>query len=202
MKTEQQSRQTNDFENYGTLVHLNLQAGVDHDHRINSIIVRERPFIGDLGLDADPDDKQLLIALGEVMGVAQPLTVNRISCMGRLAILWINDNSWLVLPRAGDHESVHQALCETFGSDLTLEESESGRLLAQLTPAAINYLLSSANTRRFSEQHPSDAALGQGVTILSLQETQDYDILVRKSCAESLWQWLQQNTQSQHLFKH
>jgi len=201
MTIEQHTLQTNDFENYGTLVHLNVQAAVDNDRRINSIIVRERPFIGDLALDAEPD-KQLLIALGEVMSVSQPLTVNRISCMGRLAILWVNENSWLVLPAAGAHESVTQALNETFGSDLNLEESESGQLSAQLTPAAINYLLSSSNTRRFSELSVSEEVLSKGVNILTLKETQDYDILVRKSCAESLWEWLQQNTQSQHSLKH
>ncbi|MCP4597547.1 sarcosine oxidase subunit gamma family protein [Neptuniibacter sp.] len=201
MTIEQHTLQTNDFENYGTLVHLNVQAAVDNDRRINSIIVRERPFIGDLALDAEPD-KQLLIALGEVMSVSQPLTVNRISCMGRLAILWVNENSWLVLPAAGAHESVTQALYETFGSDLTLDEPESGQLSAQLTPAAINYLLSSSNTRRFSELNVSEEVLSKGVNILTLKETQDYDILVRKSCAESLWEWLQQNTQSQHSLKH
>lgn len=202
MTIEQHSLQSKDFESYGTLVHLNVHAAVDQDRRINSIIVRERPFIGDLGLDTDPDDKQLLIALGEVMGVAQPLTVNRISCMGRLAILWVNENSWLVLPPAGAHESVYQALSETFGSDLILKESETGKLSAQLTPAAIHYLLSSANTRRFSELDVSEDMLTEGINILTLQEAEDYDILVRKSCAESLWEWLQQNTQPQHRFKH
>lgn len=198
----EQALQANDLENYGTLVHLNVQAAVDQHHRINSIIVRERPFIGDLGLDADPEDQQLLIAIGEVMGVAQPLTVNRISCMGRLAILWVNENSWLVLPPTGAHESVYQALHETFGSDLALHETRSGKLSAELTPAAINYLLSSSNTRKFSDQDLSEHSLSQGVNILTLQETQDYDILVRKSCAENLWHWLQQNAKSQRTIKH
>lgn len=202
MKIVQHTQQSKDYDNHGKLVHLNVHAAVDQNRRINSIIVRERPFIGDLGLDTDPDDKQLLIALGEVMGVAQPLTVNRISCMGRLAILWVNENSWLVLPPAGAHESVYQALHETFGSDLILKESESGNLCAQLTPAAIHYLLSSANTRRFSELDVSEDMLTKGVNILTLQEAEDYDILVRKSCAESLWEWLQQNTKPQHTFTH
>lgn len=182
----------------GTLVHLNLQAAVDHDSRINSIIVRERPFISDLGLDAEPEDKHLLIAVGEVMGVAQPLTANRISCMGRLAILWVNDNRWLVLPPAGAHESVYQALQETFGKDLALAEDDQGHLRAELSEAAIEYLLNSANTQRFSDLPLTGEQLAQGVSILTLKETQDYDILVRKSCAESLWNWLQQNSHQPH----
>lgn len=179
----------------GTLVHLNVQAAVDTDSRISSIIVRERPFIGDLALDAEPD-KELLIAVGEVMGVAQPLTVNRISCMGRLAILWVNANRWLVLPPAGAHESVTQALRETFGEDLLLVQEEDGQLNAKLTSAAIHYLLSSSNTQQFSDLPVTEAELSQGISIMSLHHTQDYDILVRKSCAESLWQWLQHNSTS------
>ena len=180
----------------GTLVHLNLHAAVNDNSHINSIIVRERPFIGDLALDTEPDDKQLLIAVGEVMGVAQPLTVNRISCMGRLAILWINGNRWLVLPPAGAHESVSQALGETFGHDLLLSEDEQGLLKADLSLAAITYLLSSANTQKFSNLQVTEQDIAKGITILSLKETQDYDILVRKSCAETLWNWLQHNNQA------
>lgn len=185
---------TNKATQGGTLVHLNIQAAIDNDSRINSIIVRERPFIGDLALDTEPD-QDLLIAVGEVMGVAQPLTVNRISCMGRLAILWINENRWLVLPPTGAHESVFNALRETFGEDLKLETSEEGSK-AFLNKAAIHYLLSSSNTQQFSCLPVTDVELSEGINIMSLQDTKDYDILVRKSCAESLWQWLQKNTES------
>ena len=185
----------------GTLVHLNVHAAVGNDSRINSIIVRERPFIGDIGLDAEPNNKELLIALGEVMGVSQPLTVNRISCMGRLAILWVNENRWLVLPPAGAHESVLQALRETFGEDLELNES-SGQLKAHLTQAAIHYLLSSSNTQQFSDLPVTESELTEGISILSFHDAQDYDILVRKSCAESLWQWLQLNTRNTDLKSH
>ncbi len=194
-------RMSQDSAQGGTLVHLNVQAAIGSDSRINSIIVRERPFIGDLGLDTEPNDKELLIALGEVMGVSQPLTVNRISCMGRLAILWVNENRWLVLPPAGAHESVLQAMRETFGEDLKLEES-SGQLKAHLTQAAIHYLLSSSNTQQFSDLPVTEAELSEGISIMSLHDTQDYDILVRKSCAESLWNWLQQNTGSTRLNSH
>lgn len=186
----------------GTLVHLNVQAAVDTDSRISSIIVRERPFIGDLGLDAEPDDKNLLIAIGEVMGVAHPLTVNRISCMGRLAILWINENRWLVLPPAGAHESIYQALRETFGEDLKLETTQEGQLKAHLNKAATHYLLSSSNTQQFSHLPVTEEELTNGITIMSLHDTQDYDILVRKGCAESLWQWLQQSTGSHTALNH
>ena len=177
----------------GTLVHLNVQAAVDNESRISSIIVRERPFIGDLGLDAEPNNQELLIALGEVMSVAQPLTVNRISCMGRLAILWINENRWLVLPPAGAHESVYQALRETFGEDLKLDQAEDGTTKAHLNEAAVHYLLSSANTQQFTDLPVTEVDLSAGINIMSLQDAEDYDILVRKSCAETLWQWLQNN---------
>ncbi len=181
----------------GTLVHLNLQAAIDSDSRISSIIVRERPFIGDLALDAEPD-KDLLIAVGEVMDVAQPLTVNRISCMGRLAILWIDENRWLVLPPAGAHESVLQALRETFGEDLQIEKNAQQQNIAKLNSPAIHYLLSSANTQQFSDLPVTEAELQKGIQVMSLQDTQGYDVLVRKSCAESLWQWLQKDSQPNH----
>ncbi|WP_286237829.1 hypothetical protein [Neptuniibacter halophilus] len=174
------------------LVHLNLQAAIDQQSRISSIMVRERPFLGDLALDTEPDNQALLIALGEVMSVARPLTVNRISCLGRLAILWVSDTEWLVLPQAGTHESVAQALQECFGQDISLLAETSGPLKLSLEPAALAYLLNSRNTYpnhfvRYDDSEPRE------ISIMPLQDAEDYDILIRKSGAEGLWQWLKQD---------
>lgn len=182
------------------LVHINLAIQTDGQDEVNSIMMRERPFIGELNLDIDPDNLSLLIAVGEVMGVSQPLTVSRISCIGKLAILWLDLNRWLVLPPAGSHLSVNQALQDTFGQDIQFQ-SEGEFIHAELTEAAVRYLLESDNTRDVHQQadrRRADSAnrlLEEGVTIMSPCDQREYDILVRDHCAERLWQWLSHQEQ-------
>lgn len=182
------------------LVHINLSIQVDKRDEITSIMVRERPFIGELNLDIDPDNLSLLIAVGEVMGVSQPLTVSRISCIGRLAILWLDLNRWLVLPPAGSHLSVWQALQDTFGQDIRFH-NEGNLIQADLTEAAIRYLLESENAQDVHRQADcrrtdhQNRLLLEGVTIQSPAAQHDYDILVRDRCAERLWQWLSHQEQ-------
>lgn len=177
------------------LVHINLAIQTDDTDEVSSIMMRERPFIGELNLDIDPDNLSLLIAVGEVMGVAQPLTVSRISCIGKLAILWLDLNRWLVLPPTGSHLSVEQALRDTFGQDIQFQ-TEGETIQAKLTEAAVRYLLESDNTHEVHRQADRRRADSQsslqneGVTIMSPCDQREYDILVRDLCAERLWQWL------------
>jgi hypothetical protein len=179
------------------LVHIHLALQVDNQNEITSVMVRERPFIGELNLDIDPDNLSLLIAVGEVMGVAQPLTVSRISCIGRLAILWLDLNRWLVLPQSGSKLSVRQALYDTFGQDIRID-TDNERMHAELTEAALRYLLESENTQEGRQQGDSQRSetlrrlRNDGITILAPADQQEYDILVRDRCAERLWQWLSQ----------
>lgn len=171
------------------LVHINLAIQTDNNAEVASIMMRERPFIGELNLDIDPDNLSLLIAVGEVMDVAQPLTVSRISHVGSLAILWLDQTRWLVLPPPGSHLSVSQALQDTFGNDLELE-AEGDLVHARLSDAAIETLQQCDNStgddsvKRLAEE---------GVTIMQPCDQREYDILVRDHCAERLWQWLSQH---------
>ena len=177
------------------LVHINLSLQVDNAGDVGAIMMRERPFVGELNLDIDPDNLSFLIAVGDVTGAAQPLAVSRISCIGRLAILWLDVNRWLVLPPTGSLMSVRQALTDTFGQDIRFN-TEDEQMHAELTEAAVHYLLESENTQdghneaadRRMASHKR--LLDEGVMIQSPSDQQEYDILVRDLCAEHLWQWM------------
>ncbi|MBY4675177.1 sarcosine oxidase subunit gamma family protein [Marinobacterium arenosum] len=175
------------------LAHLNINVQFDSRYAVSGLMVREQPFIGELKLDTDPDNLALLIAVGEVMGVQQPLTVTRLSCIGSLAILWLDAHHWLVLPTPGRNLTVQEALEETFGDDLQIDQQD-GQQRLRLSEAAIRYLLESQNTR---EEHRDGVARRsaahhqlkeQGVQLLPLSDS--HDILVRQSCADQLCQWL------------
>ena len=174
------------------LKHINL-AIQSSDAGISSVMMRERPFIGELNLDIDPDNLSLLIAVGEVMGVAQPLTVSRISCVGSLAILWLGQNRWLVLPPPGSQQPLAEALSETFGDTLSLD-TRGDLLQARFDAAAIQLLQAQddvAADKSFSRLQQ------EGVLILQPCDQSEYDLLVREHCAQRLWQWMSQHSGEQ-----
>ncbi|MGB0466616.1 MAG: sarcosine oxidase subunit gamma family protein [Pontibacterium sp.] len=180
------------------LVHINLAIQVDSREQITHIRMRERPFIGELNLDTDPDNLSLLIAVGDVMGVSQPLTVSRISCIGQVSILWLDSGHWLVLPVSGSQLSVKQALSDSFGQQIQFQ-TEDNLLQASLSETAINQL--QANDKNTTPADPGKTAhqnhlLQNGISILSPADHQEYDILVRDHCAERLWQWLSHSEQT------
>lgn len=180
-----------------TIVHLAIGTHVDKQNRMQSILVKERPFIGELELDTNPDDPALLIAVGEMLGVKQPLSATRITCLGSMAILWLNNKRWLVLRAPGSRENLSDVLSQHFGSDIRLEESHEG-IKATLSCVAINYLLSSYNTIECNERSSSQSFAVESdysVFIESLENPQsgsEHEVLVRKKCAEALWDWLNQ----------
>ncbi len=180
------------------LVHITIGTHVNQENRLQSIVVHERSFIGDLQLDSDPDDLALLIAVGEMLGVKQPLSACRISCLGSLAILWLDHNRWLVLRSPGEQATLSELLVQIWGKDLTLLENE-GQLSARLNTAALSYLLNSGNTQDFRQNsdlyraQSRDCLQHNPIQILSVETADDYEILVRKSCADTLLKWLNVN---------
>lgn len=175
------------------LVHIAIGTHIDQDNRVQGIRVHERPFIGDLQLDADPDNPALLIAVGEMLGVKQPLSACRLTCLGSLAIVWLSDQHWLVLRLPGEQGSLTTLLQRTFGDDLHLDCNQTGTtLLAHLNPAAINYLLSSENTRIFRKQPEAQITTTdtQAIRIESIESNDAFELLVRKGYANQLWDWL------------
>lgn len=177
------------------LVHLSLSAQLNSDNQVTQLQIEEQPFIGDLQLNTDPDNLSLLIAVGDMMGVQQPLTASRISCFGSLAIIWLDQQRWLALPAPGLTMQPVQALQLTFGQDMQVEQQAESTHI-RLNEAAVRYLLTSHNTREEHQsaterrQQAAEQLVNQGVELLPLTAFNQYDLLVRRSCADQLWQWL------------
>ncbi|BBB30608.1 sarcosine oxidase subunit gamma family protein [Neptunomonas japonica] len=173
------------------LVHITIGTHVNQENLLQSIVVHERSFIGELQLDSDPDNTALLIAVGDMLGVKQPLSACRISCLGKLIILWLDHNRWLILRSPDEHTSLEQLLVQMWGQDITLGEHDK-KLTARLSEAALIHLLNSSNTQEFRTdstdyRQASLEHLQQGeIQIQSVESADNYEILVRKSCADAL----------------
>ncbi|RVU32198.1 hypothetical protein [Neptunomonas marina] len=169
------------------IVHLAIGSRVDQNNRVQHIAVNEHPFIGDLQLDSEPDNHALLIAVGEMMGVKRPLSARRITCLGRLAILWLDNGRWLALRAPGVQASLSELFSEIFGDNI--EVSEIGEdISVTLNGLAQSHLLEAEHTITFG-QFSSELSLNQPILVHPI-ESEEYNVLVRRACADYLSRWL------------
>ncbi len=180
------------------IVHISLKMLAGQTQRPQYVSLAEQPFITELQLNAEPNDPALLIAVGDMLGVEQPLSVFRISYLGELAILWLDHNRWLILPASDQSISIGEYLTQFFAEGISLIE-DNKRLRAQLSPSAIMAILDSSISHEFcalasnSRETSATRLANESVYIDHLKQNDSYDLIVRQGCAIALDTWLRIN---------
>lgn len=180
------------------IVHISLKMLAGQTQIPQYVSLAEQPFISELKLNAEPNDPALLIAVGEMLGVEQPLSVFRISYLGQLAILWLDHNRWLILSTCDQPISISAYLSEYFADGISLQE-ESYPLTAKLTTSAITTILDSSISHEFcalesnSRETSATRLINEPVHIHVLSNNDSYELLVRRGCAIALDTWLRIN---------
>ena len=159
--------------------------------------LRERAFLGHLNLRGDPADQALLDAVEGVLGFGLPLEPNTVAGSGELAALWLGPDEWLVLTppgqEAGHAEALRDALGDLFAS---VTDVTGGQTVINLRGVAVRDVLAKGCTL---DLHPW--AFGPGrcaqtlvakamVTVRQVDDSPSFDLIVRRSFADYLAQWL------------
>jgi sarcosine oxidase subunit gamma len=162
------------------------------------VTLRERPFLGYLNLRGNPKDEAFREAVGKVLGLALPLEPNTTAGHHELAAFWLAPNEWmLVTPTDAQGElarSLEQAL---EGQHVAVTDvSGSQCAIAISGPRARDLLAKGCGL----DLHPRAFAPGQcaqslvakaGVLICHWDEPPSFELFVRRSFSEYLWNWLQ-----------
>lgn len=180
------------------IVHISLKMLAGQTQLPQYVSLAEQPFISELKLNAEPNDPALLIAVGEMLGVEQPLSVFRISFLGELAVLWLDHNRWLILSTCDQPFSISTYLAQYFAGGISLQE-EHYPLTATLSPSAITTILDSSISHEFCAHESNNLETSatrlanEPVYIHVLSNNESYDLLVRRGCAIALDTWLRIN---------
>ena len=164
--------------------------------------LRERPFLGHLDIRGDPADRDFLKRVAAVLGVDLPLEPNTVAESEDVTAMWLGPDEWLLLTPPGLEtalaEALAAALVEKFASVVDLS---GGQTVVNVSGDHARDVLAKGCTldlhpRAFGPGRCAQTLVSKaGVTIRQLDESPSFDLIVRRSFAGYLAQWLEDAAQ-------
>lgn len=159
--------------------------------------IAERPFIGKLTLRGDPDDIGFAAAAGSVLGVALPTEPNTVAETGTCQISWVGPDEWLIYTADGAQgplqdrlrtalEGEHSAVVDVsdYYTIIRVSGARARDVLAKGCPLDLH-------PRVFGPGKCAGSLfLKAAIRILQIDDTPVYDLQVRWTFADYLFQHL------------
>ena len=159
-------------------------------------------FLGHLNLRGDPADQALLAAVEGVLGFGLPLEPNTVAEAGELAALWLGPDEWLVLTPPGQEAGLAGALRDALGDVFAaVTDVTGGQTVINLRGASVRDVLAKGCTldlhpRAFGPGRCAQTLVAKAmVTVRQVDESPSFDLIVRRSFADYLAQWLEDAAQ-------
>lgn len=186
---------------FSALAHLDLAAyaQVDGDGR-TGVQLSERAPGGRITLRGDPADRAFMAAVGQALDMVLPTDPNTSASAGQATALWLGPNEWLLTTDAGVAtellDRIHDALAGVAGA--VVDVGNASTVIGLAGPRACDLLAKGCSL----DLHPTAFAPGRVAQTLIAQADvilhriddgateAAFDIHVRRSFAEYLWQWL------------
>jgi len=185
---------TNSLPRHGPLAHrvLAIHAGTGAEANVRIGEPRSRACISLRGAPTP----ELRHVVAEHAGCGLPLNPHEATAHGGVAALWLGPDEWLITGD-GDGEALapalQQALRTQFASVTDVSHAWCAIRLAG--PNSRDVLSKGCSLdlhpRAFQPGHVTRSLLAQATVILHQTGDDAYDIVVRRSYADYLWQWLE-----------
>ncbi len=178
------------------LAHLHLIARAEASPSEAGVVMGERGFRSQWTLRGHFEDEVFTAAMLGETGSAPPLKPNTVHASGKIEVLWLGPDEWLVV--GPDESDVGQRLSDAIKDThaAATDVSESRTVIALSGLHARDVLAKGCAL----DLHPSVFAAGQcaqstlghvHVILHQRSEAPEFDIYVHRSFAEALWQWLE-----------
>lgn len=161
------------------------------------VTLRERPFLGHISLRGKSDDASFISACSRVLGVDLPTTPNTFVEGEGVIVGWMGPTEWLVLTeteaRPGWLDALRTALGETHSA---VTDLSGGQTLIEIRGEYAVDTLAKGTTvdlhpRHFKAGCCTRTLLAKTSALIRVVEPgQAFEVIVRRSYADYLWQWL------------
>lgn len=161
------------------------------------ITLVERSFLGHIMLRGRSGDAAFLAACGRVLGVEPPTTPNTYAEGNGAVIGWMGPTEWLVMvendTRAAWLDALREALTDIHAGVVDLSGGQT--VIGLEGPHALDVLAKGSTL----DLHPRVAAAGfctrsllakSAMFLRVIEAGSRFEIVVRRSFADYLWQWL------------
>ena len=179
------------------LVQCRLPAG-RVDGAPAGVILKETPFQVHLNLRGDPDDVAFLTAVEDVLGLTLPTQPNTIARRQDLIVAWLGPDEWLLISTPTNPRASSTQLADSLATfHHALNDLSGGQTIISISgPRSLDVLAKGCTV----DMHPrvfghgqcaqSHLAKSSVLIIPHASNLSGYDVVVRRSFADYLWQWL------------
>ena len=161
------------------------------------VTLRERPFLGYLNLRGNSADSAFADAAAKALGVALPQTPNTTEGHDDLAVFWLGPDEWLLVTEPDAQLELAQRLEATFeGQHVAVTDVTGSQCAITVTGPHARDLLAKGcgldlHPRSFGPGRCAQTLLAKSsVLICHWDESPAFEVFVRRSFADHLWNWL------------
>ena len=167
----------------------NAQSGVQ---------ISERPLLGHINLRGSAGDDAFLKAAEGPLGFSLPLISNTVSHGAGLAALWLGPDEWLIITPTDGESAIVASIAGALGDmHSSITDQTGGQTIIRISGPSARDLLAKGCTL---DLHPTVFGPGRCAqtlvakamaTIVYVDDTPTFDLVVRRSFADYLRSWLQ-----------
>jgi len=158
----------------------------------------EKPFLGFINLRGRRDDTAFLAGVLKVLGCEPPGGANTVVDAGDYRIYWLGPDEWLIMTPAGRQGELKEALVKALkGVFCAVVDNSSGLTTLHITGTHAAALLATdcpfdLHPRAFKPGQCAQTRIARtGMTLAVLAEQAGFEVIIRRSYADYLLQWLQ-----------
>ena len=166
--------------------------------QVRDLTITEQMFNGYFYLRIPPDETNIRQGLRDEFQLQLPNTANTFTSSDQATCAWLGPDEWLLIVEEPDTGRIERTLNDLFRRKFaTWTEQSSGltalRFIGPNTIALLNRgIVFDLHPRNFKPGDCVQTVLARvGVTVLNRSDEQtEFDVVVRRSFADYLWQWL------------
>ena len=166
--------------------------------QVRDLTITEQMFNGYFNLRIPPDETNIRQGFRDEFQLQLPETANTFTSSDQATCAWLGPDEWLLIVEEPDTDRIERTLNDLFrGKFATWTEQSSGltalRFIGSNTIALLNRgIVFDLHPRNFKPGDCVQTVLARvGVTVLNRSDEQtEFDVFVRRSFADYLWQWL------------
>jgi len=180
-------------------------ALADYAHRFatlstttgGDLSIHEHPFVSQINLRADPNDRRLIQELEPVLGFALPVVPNTVGSLDDRRALWLGPDEWLVVGPDGQQEAIERALHNALGGTFrSLVDVSANRTLLEIRGPKASELLAHGipidlEARSFGPGRCSQTLLAKAQVIIERRSDDPaFHLYIRSTFASYVADWL------------
>jgi len=163
----------------------------------DAVVLRERPFLGHVSIRGSADDQDFVDACSRVLGVALPTRPNTQAVTDAVVACWLGPTEWLIIcgrdARQQWLDDLRAAVADMHAGVVDLT---GGQTLIEIRGThAVDTLAKGMtldlHSRSFGADQCTRTMLAKSAAFIRVLEPgQAFQIVVRRSFADYVWQWL------------